>query len=72
MATQFTRFKRYGLLNVEHFGGRSMLEVPLVDRCVEEEFGEGMEFNSTRSHWSSGGRLPGAFEEVYRGRRWPF
>ena len=32
MATQFTRFKRYGLLNVEHFGGGSMLEAPSVDR----------------------------------------
>uniref|UniRef100_A0A914DIU3 Uncharacterized protein n=1 Tax=Acrobeloides nanus TaxID=290746 RepID=A0A914DIU3_9BILA len=36
MATQFIRFKSYGLHNVKHFGGGSMLEAPSVDRCFEK------------------------------------
>ena len=41
------------------------VEEILHEKKREEKFGQGMERYTSRSHWSSCGRLPEAFEEVH-------
>ena len=50
VATEFARFERSGLHDLEHLGGGSMLKASPVDRSPEKEPDQGMEQYPSRRH----------------------